>query len=371
MALQNIGIEAEGFFFSHKRDLQDTEFIRHIYVPKTNSNLFASLKNKSHIHKAMVKFFSTAEYNDFKFYLRYTGSSKPMHIWATKFKKRYVIEHITKELDELALYKPEKGSGFISRILGYSEFLWVPMFLEWRYGASIRGKAIAGVCNSQDIADYQKAKAKSHYNTVIGGDAVNPSEFTLLAPNKLDKKLNLIFLKGSSSRYDYNGIDRVIEGIAMYNGDFEINFEIYGRHLELEKELVEKYRVDHKVLLGRFLDKAKQQEVFSRMHLGVSALAVHRKGLYSTTTIKSREYSALGLPFIYAYDDPDFGTSTAEFALKLDASDAPVDFEKIIEWRKALDDKMNTVVQQMRSFAEEHLSYQSKMLKIKNLIKNS
>ena len=46
---------------------------------------------------------------------------------------------------------------------------------------------------------------------------------------------------------------------------------------------------------------------YERSHLGVSALAIHRKGLHEASALKAREYSAGGLPFIAAGHDPDFG----------------------------------------------------------------
>ena len=99
------------------------------------------------------------------------------------------------------------------------------------------------------------------------------------------------------------------------------------------------------------------------MHFGVATLGLYRKGLNQTTTIKVREYTAQGLPFFYAYSDPDLNEESKEFALEFPNDNSIIDMEKIIEFaRKALEDK--GLPQKMRKYAEEHLDYEVKMKKL-------
>jgi hypothetical protein len=43
----------------------------------------------------------------------------------------------------------------------------------------------------------------------------------------------------------------------------------------------------------------------ARADVGIGTLALHRKQLHEASPLKVREYLAVGLPVLYAYEDPD------------------------------------------------------------------
>ncbi len=102
------------------------------------------------------------------------------------------------------------------------------------------------------------------------------------------------------------------------------------------------------------------------IHVGISAMGLHRKGIKSTTTIKAREYFARGIPFIFGHTDPDIsGSATAmSYCLEFKANDEAIDFEKVVSWYSVLI-KDSDFPTQMRRYAEENLDYSVKMLKLK------
>lgn len=71
----------------------------------------------------------------------------------------------------------------------------------------------------------------------------------------------------------------------------------------------------HGPLFGEGLAKLTR-----RMDFGVGTLALHRKRMEEASPLKSREYGAWGLPFIYAYKDTDL-PEFIDFALKLPNSE--------------------------------------------------
>jgi glycosyltransferase involved in cell wall biosynthesis len=59
---------------------------------------------------------------------------------------------------------------------------------------------------------------------------------------------------------------------------------------------------------------------YDRSHLGVSALAIHRKGLHEAAALKAREYCAAGIPFLASGHDPDFAPDLA-FRIEVSSSE--------------------------------------------------
>ena len=53
------------------------------------------------------------------------------------------------------------------------------------------------------------------------------------------------------------------------------------------------------------LQRAAVLDVLALAHVGVGTLALHRNSLDEASTLKIREYLAVGLPVIYGYHDPD------------------------------------------------------------------
>jgi hypothetical protein len=58
------------------------------------------------------------------------------------------------------------------------------------------------------------------------------------------------------------------------------------------------------------------RELSVKMDFGIGTLALHRKKMQEASPLKTREYGAWGLPFIYAYQDTDLPESL-DFALRL------------------------------------------------------
>ena len=92
---------------------------------------------------------------------------------------------------------------------------------------------------------------------------------------------------------------------------------------------------------------------------------MHRKCIISNTTIKSREYFARGIPFIFGHHDPDISDNAEAkpFFREFPADESMIDFEKIVNWYNALE-KIPEHNNKMRNFAKQHLDYKVKMKKL-------
>jgi len=140
--------------------------------------------------------------------------------------------------------------------------------------------------------------------------------------------LRLVMLYGAAA--PWHGMDRIVDAIARYQGGTRLEFHLVGPRLPLALRSRRHYLVQHGLLHGQPLD-----DLLSTMHLAVSTLGLHRKGMREAASLKTRDYAARGLPFVYAYADPavpeDF-----PLALRLPGGEAPLSLEQILDFATAL-----------------------------------
>lgn len=99
--------------------------------------------------------------------------------------------------------------------------------------------------------------------------------------------------------------------------------------------------------------------IISECDIGVSSLALHRAGLSEASPLKSREYLAMGLPIIIAYNDTDL--SEEDFVLNIGNTETNVE-DHITEIKKFCCLRKNDmkITDEIRSFFEKNLSFSVK-----------
>ena len=362
------GVSCEALFFStdHVNSSDYPDYIRFVQVPKLNTNYFRSSQQKSKYFESLISECYQFQNNYDYIYFRYPGAHSLLLKWIKKCKIPVFFEHVTAELEEIKLYKNENQLRLnVSSVLSYFEFYFLPLYKEWRYGSKIRQKATFGICNSNDIEKHELKIAKGKYKTLILGDAVNTKDFQIKEPLEMKQELRMVFLKGAGTRAEYNGLDRVFKGLSNYKGIYHLKFYLYGKNLDYERTLQVRLTENKEIIFGSFVHKVELDDIFNHIHIGIGQLAIHRKGLSSNSTIKTREYFARGLPFIFAHHDPDFSDSpeAMQFCKQLEANDEPLNFEEVIDWYQKLN-YSSSMAQQMHHFSELNLDYKVKMKKL-------
>lgn len=159
----------------------------------------------------------------------------------------------------------------------------------------------------------------------------------------------------------WHGYDRLIAGLAAYQGARPVTFDIAGAGQQLPRlqddvaaaglqDVVRFHGPQHGDALKALMQGA---------HLGASSIGMHRLDV-DTSNLKSREYCARGLPFLIAYPDRDFGDGFP-FAFYAPADDSPVDIAALVNWYEALRRDHPDYGADMRAYAEDRLSWHSKM----------
>jgi hypothetical protein len=371
--LNKAGADCRGAFFSTEVNKVTAlnEYVNLIPIKKCNWKYFKASGQKRFLMKEVLKY-AKINYNQTDyFYFRYPGAGYLLKKFTSAFGKKTIFEHLCIEEFEIKSQYHENPFGLRpSRLISWIEYNALPLLREKMFGKTIRKNARLGICNSSNIADFQIKKSGGNYQCIIGGDAVDVDAFEQSEKPKFDTELNLVFLKGASTSAEYNGLDRIFNGLKEYKGNYKIKLYVLGKNTKFEENLCLKIGVmNSKVFFPGFLRGESLNNYFNNIHIGVSQFGIHRKGLENNTTIKSREYIARGIPFIYGHSDPDLNDEAKAFSLQFPNDDSNVNIEKVIKFaEKAYNDK--ELSQKMRKYALEHLDYSVKMKKLLEKIQN-
>ena len=102
---------------------------------------------------------------------------------------------------------------------------------------------------------------------------------------------------------DYHGVDKIIKATNDYykhNGKRNIVFHIVGNGpmLDTYKSEVEKNALDNHIIFYGNLNGKELDKVFDKCEIGISSLSNKEAGVTCSSTLKSKEYLAKGLPII-------------------------------------------------------------------------
>jgi hypothetical protein len=363
--LNKAGARCEGIFFSTEvKEITKIDINTSFYpVKKCEWNYFRKIGQRIIIDKAVYNYLKNAYSNADIFYFRYPGATYGLYRIAKKFGKKIVSEHQSKELEEINSSAKNNVFGIApSKFLSWLLYNFLPVFNEKLYGKLFVKSILSVVAVTNEIGEYQIKKGAKR--SIISANGINVKNYQVRESIDFSYPLKVIFLKGTSTNASWNGLDRLINSIdKMENPHEKIKLIICG--YKIEGEIPDKKYIEH---LG-YKNKSDIDELINNVHVGISTLALHKKQLMEASTLKTREYVSRGLPFIYAYTDPDLNEDSKEFALEFPNDDSLIDMEKVIEFaKKAMEDK--ELPQKMRKYAEEHLDYEVKMKQLLSELSN-
>lgn len=235
--------------------------------------------------------------------------------------------------------------------------------LEYLNATKVMSKSIGTIALTNEIRRRLEQKSTSSMPSVVisNGVDVKKMEFTKFRPFD-GKTLNLIFI--SSTFYAYQGLDKLLSGLIRYKGNVRINLYLVGDiYLKRELSFLESMKSDRVCIhrLGRVYGD-ELNTYFREATIAVSTLALHRKNLSEACSLKTREYIARGIPFIYAYDDVDL-TGREVFANKMSCDDKSLDIFEIISFAIKVSQRKD-ISEIMRDFAMRRLDWKNKVVKM-------
>jgi len=241
------------------------------------------------------------------------------------------------------------------------------LILDFFFGNAIRTYTDAIVGVTDEITSYQLSRAGNQNKPHITiGNGFDVASATVRHPPKYDgKDLHLLCVAHIRR---WNGLDRLLNGIANHHNSPKIILHIAGDGEELShlQELAVHLGITDRVVYHGFTTGRSLDTLFNTCHIGVGSLGIHRIGLKEASILKAREYCARGLPFMYGIKDPDFPLDFP-FILQIPPDESPVDMKKVISFAETVCTDHDTP-RKMHRYAEEHLDWSVKMKTLKGFL---
>lgn len=155
----------------------------------------------------------------------------------------------------------------------------------------------------------------------------------------------------------WHGYDRVIEGLHQYyqnGGTQKIEYHFVGQELPEHRTLSDQYGLTDTVI--HFYGRKSQNEliaVYQKCYLGIDVLGGHRMNYPVSSSLKSREYCAYGIPMITS-SPIDFLPKDSPYQFLAPYDDSPVDMEAVVRFYHSVYDgkDCNEVAKEIRAYAE-------------------
>jgi len=186
-------------------------------------------------------------------------------------------------------------------------------------------------------------------------NGIEVNDFPLKKNKKLCEAIEFICV---SSLAHWHGYDRLIKAINEVN--IPCVFHVVGDGPELKnlQQLVLKDDSSAIIIFHGFKDGDDLDAIFDLAHIAIDSLGRHRTGNTYNSSLKSKEYSARGIPFIKSHIDNAF--DDCEFVYDVTADEKAIDITEIVKWYE----KINRKPEVIRKFAKENLCWKKQIEKI-------
>lgn len=162
-----------------------------------------------------------------------------------------------------------------------------------------------------------------------------------------------------------HGLDRVIEGLRDYYAaphQCIVRLRIAGDGVETliaeYRRMIDAYSLaEYAEVIGPRSGAALDAE-FEWCDMGIASLGRHRNGITGIKTLKNREYTARGIPFVYSERDSDF--DGMDYVMKAPADDTPLDIAALVRFY----DGLHLTPAQIRGTVEGRLSWDNQMKQV-------
>lgn len=281
--------------------------------------------------------------------LRHSGFSPFFPIIFKERRFRLISEHNTLELPE---YRINRNYPFL-----LSEFL----------SQKKSFKCIdAIIAATNEIAEYEIKRSgiiKDKVVVITNGVDYDTVPFTPARPYSGDC-LDLLFI--GSKIFPWAGIDRIFRGLNKNN--VNVCIHLVGT-IDLNS-IPPRVNKTCKIVRHGKTDKENIDKIFKSCNLAISSLGIHRNLMREACPLKSREYCARGMPFIYAYHDPDLDGQKC--LKKFSLNDDPIYINEIIDFVKDINE--GNFIQTCRDFRHSmqyRIDTNYKISSIMDFVKNA
>lgn len=307
-----------------------------------------------------------------KILFRYPFASKQLLELVCTFPNQIYFEHNTFEETEVLLNQKKHFKSLPFSISPSYFKYWFNTYLlkntdEKIFGKQILKYAKAGICVTNEIAQYEKARFKNYKTTVISNGA-NKLIDEVADTLQLTNTLKAFMLVGDDS--PWQGVDRIVKGLECYNGKYNIVINIIG----IEDDNINSGKIPDncKIVFSKRDKDYFNKYKLSEYHFSFSTLALYKKKMNEASSLKLRHSMLMGFPVVLGYNDTDV-TNNVEFKpfiFQVENNDSTIDFNKIIDFYLSVS-KIENYPTKIRQLAEQTFSYKVKAQQLINFLKDN
>ncbi|MEG2800123.1 MAG: glycosyltransferase, partial [Erysipelotrichaceae bacterium] len=173
-----------------------------------------------------------------------------------------------------------------------------------------------------------------------------------------------------------HGIDIFINSIQSYyksGGKRNLVFDIVGGGTEEKKliKLVNLLGLNKRVVFHGFKFDEELESLYDVIDIGICELAPERRNYSLSSSLKSREYLAKGLPIIASVDIDIFNDKPFDYFLKLNSNNSLIDIRKCIDFYDSIyvnNEEAIKVATDIRKFAIDNIDMSEVIKPILNYI---
>lgn len=159
----------------------------------------------------------------------------------------------------------------------------------------------------------------------------------------------------------WHGYDRFIEGLNIYyknGGKKKVILHLVGNGEEIPKykNMVNEYCLKDNVIFYGDKYGEKLDVLYEYCDIALQGLGAHRINIFRSSSLKSREYGAKGMPIITSCEIDAFPSSHCDFILKVPEDESYIDIQTIINFYNRLNMKYNdnkNLIQEIRRYTKE------------------
>ncbi len=187
-------------------------------------------------------------------------------------------------------------------------------------------------------------------------NGINPDRLPVKKMKYDGKKLELIAV---GKLWNWYGLDLLLKGIHHYylqKKEVMIYLKIVGDGPEKERlqKMVTQLELEHYITFYGPKEGSELNDLFEDSDMGVGTLAIHRKEVRFSSSLKHREYFARGIPFFYCGKDPMFSKEESSI-LRLDEKQEMINMHTILTFISSLDTKsLKNRLKKLSSFTWEY-----------------
>ena len=182
------------------------------------------------------------------------------------------------------------------------------------------------------IATYSEHKEIFGVKAIRIHNGIDFDRVLLRNPRNKTDEIHLLAVAGLAR---WHGYDRLLRGMGKYyqtDGSRKVYFHIVGDgpvRGEYE-QIIEQYGLQEYCFMEGVKKGEELNEFYDMCDIGIECLASFRKDIFVSSSLKSREYVAKGIPFVTASKSDVF--ENKDFVLKVSEDETDIDIRNIISF---------------------------------------